>query len=357
MTLERSVFALARIRRRTLLLDSAGLRSLFHSAGQGRARILDAVRGRGSDPRAKAEGLASQLAIGSWADVPDAGDLTDLLGTAPRYLSVGHSGLDRRCLGAVASLAGATSAVLLHDAIPSDWPHLQKRGSPARFDQKLEWVAKAADAVFAPLHATAADIAPHLAAKGWQKEIQVAPLGVRDPAPMGINPVPGDRPYFVVLGTIEPRKNLGFLLDLWHRLSEPRPRLVVIGARGWSDKDLFARLDRLVAAGDVLAFHDLGDAEVAAALNNARALLFPSLAEGFGYPPLEAAALGCPVISAPLHQTRELLGDSIIYADVNDEYQWLKAIEDLGVGDRRECRVNALPQWFVHFAIVLKSLE
>ena len=352
--MSRDVFAIARVRRRTLLLDRSGLEALGPAEG---VRPLDWMRGRGQEIRARYERKASDLAIASWPDRPKAADLDRLLGDRPRYLSVGHSGLDDRCLGAIGEMQRSRCGVFLHDAIPLDLPETQNTGSTVRYRKRLSSVARHADCVIAPLKSTAVGLEKHLQAFGWTGRVQVAPPGVITAQPGPIpKQIPTDRPYFVVLGTIEPRKNHTLLLDVWDILPGPKPRLIVLGRRGWQNAEVFRRMDRLSERGDLVELNDLSDTGVASTLAGARALLFPSLAEGFGYPPLEAVALGANVISAPLPQTKELLGESIIYAPTDEMYQWRNAIVDLIVGDQKRPQVPPAPQWFVHFDLVLKSL-
>lgn len=354
-TLKTNVFALARLRRETVLLDRAGLEALHKGGGQ--ARFLDRMRGRGDQARAKAEGLAAQAAVARWANVPKTSDLGAILGASPRYLSVGHTGLDPRGIGAMATLPASRRGVFLHDTIPLDWPGTQNQGGEDRFRDRLKWVARTATHVFAPLEPTAQDIKQHLSAFGWSGSVVVAPPGVEVAPPTEVpTRLPMDRPYFVVLGTIEPRKNHAFLLDLWDKLPAPKPRLFVVGRRGWCSEAIFARLERAAETGDVIECEGLDDGAVSALLKGARALLFPSVAEGFGYPPLEAAALGVPVIATPLAQTRALLGDRVIYAPKDDLYQWMRAVGEATKKDPHRGHIPDLPKWFVHFDLVLKSL-
>lgn len=357
LTLDRPVFALARLRRATVLFDRAGLSEML-AGGEGRARLLDRVRGRGGSARAQAEGSAVELAVARWRGVPDRQGLLRILGPEPVYLSVGHAGLDARGLGALAALPGARTGVLVHDTIPLDLPFTQKPGAAERFRLKLGAVARWAGLVVAPLESTGADIRRHLTALGARAEMIVAPLGVTPPV-AGVLTETGtpDRPYFVALGTIEPRKNHALLLDLWDGLGDgPEvPRLVIVGRRGWGNEDVFARLDAARGRGRIIEMNDLADPETAALVSGARGLLFPSLAEGFGYPPLEAAALGTPVVASPLPQIRELLGDTIIYASTDELYQWRRSVEDL-TRARPIVPPRALPEWQGHFNAVLSSL-
>ena len=85
----------------------------------------------------------------------------------------------------------------------------------------------------------------------------------------------------------------------------------------------------------------------------------PSVAEGFGLPPVEAAALGTPVLCADLPVYREVLGDIAVYANATDRYLWENRIRDL-IGDRSAEQLRARlqgfapPVWDDHFATVLQ---
>jgi glycosyltransferase involved in cell wall biosynthesis len=174
--------------------------------------------------------------------------------------------------------------------------------------------------------------------------------------------LPEDRPLFLTVGTIEPRKNHALLLDIWETWDEeedgPRPVLGIVGARGWRNEDLFHRLNTTPLRNrDIFEWPDLSDKAVAALMARANALLFPSFAEGFGLPPVEAAALQTPVISADLPSVRESLGDFAVYLDPNDSYPWKKAIKsriEVGRSVTDGMRGFLTPFWEDHFKVVLK---
>jgi glycosyltransferase involved in cell wall biosynthesis len=166
------------------------------------------------------------------------------------------------------------------------------------------------------------------------------------------------RPYFITIGTIEPRKNHALLLDVWEQLGTGPdvPQLIVLGAKGWAGPELFARLDRAIATGNVIHHADLDDGRAMGLLLGARALLFPTFAEGFGLPPIEALALGVPVIAADLPVLREVLGDKVVYLDPSDSYSWMETIRAMRQGGAVGNACHAAPRWADHFKIVLTAL-
>lgn len=117
------------------------------------------------------------------------------------------------------------------------------------------------------------------------------------------------RPYFVALGNLTPNKNLIVAIRALSRLAEPAVRLVIIGDRPGAvfDRSALPADPRLIFAGR------RSDAEIAALLGGAQALVFPSFYEGFGIPPLEAMTLGCPVIASDIPATREVCADAALY--------------------------------------------
>jgi glycosyltransferase involved in cell wall biosynthesis len=182
--------------------------------------------------------------------------------------------------------------------------------------------------------------------------IRVVAPGVRTfkPRPTASRTV-CDRPYFVVLGTIEPRKNHLLLLNLWTRLAsvvaEP-PRLLVIGARGWENEQVVDLLERSRRLRGLVEEHNgLSDAEVGALLCDARALLLPSFAEGFGLPLAEALASGIPVICSDIPVFREVGRDAPEYHDPLDLQGWSQAVVEYSRPDsmRRASQMQRLAQW------------
>src|SRR5581483_8051415 len=120
----------------------------------------------------------------------------------------------------------------------------------------------------------------------------------------------GGAPYFVCVGTIEPRKNHLLLLNVWRRLAErlgaAAPRLVLVGQRGWENEQVIDMIERSPAVrGLVEERNDLSDAAMAKLLAGA---LAPSFGEGYGLPLVEALALGVPALASDIPAFREVAG-------------------------------------------------
>ncbi|PSK88326.1 glycosyltransferase involved in cell wall biosynthesis [Limimaricola soesokkakensis] len=354
----RPVFGLLRSPIGFLLLDRAGL-ARFAAASDtdewGAAGRVASLFRRLDPPRRAAQGHVRRHAIARSTRPGLERMLRHHLPPGALYLNTGHADLDDRVMRAMRG-AGARIAVLLHDTIPLDLPWAARPGIAEGFAAKLDVVARHADRVIVTARTTAAPVTAHLARRGCLPEIVVAPLGVTSARPDPTTLPPGldlEAPFMVVLGTIEPRKNHALLLDVWERLGPQAPRLLICGARGWNNADVFARLDRGVAG--VTELPGLSDPAIAALLERARALLFPSLAEGYGLPPLEALALGCPVICGDLAICRELLGDRAVYCDPTDRYRWERAVRAQAAISETPPRL-APPSWEAHVARALDGL-
>lgn len=368
LTLPEPVFALVRTSLGFLVLDRAGMESLASWAGgaapPARRDPLRAFRrGQGIAVR-RAEAALSVLAIGRTHRLGLPRLVVRLLPPGTVLLNVGHSDLTVPVLAAWHRLPGARVVVMIHDTIPLDLPGTQRPGTVASFRARLAAVAGHADLVIHVSAATKRDAERHMARFGRVPPGIVAHPGVTlaapDPSlvPVGLCP---ETPYFVSLGTIEPRKNHHLLLDIWERFAAEgaqAPHLLILGHRGWNNEAVFRRLDALPPGGLVREVAGLPDAAVAAILGGATALLMPSRAEGFGLPVAEAAARGVPVIAADLPVYREVLGDYPLCLDPDGLRPWYETIKSLSedspdaiCGARRP--QVAIPTWKDHFNRVL----
>lgn len=127
--------------------------------------------------------------------------------------------------------------------------------------------------------------------------------------------------YWLAVGTIEPRKNLETTLAAFCSLSDLERQskpLVLVGPRGWGAPALQSRIDALVAKGDIRWLGFLAREQLAAVTAGAYGMLYPSLYEGFGLPPLEAMACGVPVIVSNASSLPEVVGTAGLLVEAQD---------------------------------------
>ena len=126
--------------------------------------------------------------------------------------------------------------------------------------------------------------------------------------------------YVLYAGTLEPRKNVGTLLDAWTALRSENPRtppLVLAGPRGWGSERLIRRIQALAPEG-VTAVGRVERDRLVRIFQAASVFVYPSLYEGFGFPAAEALACGVPVVAGDTSSLPEVVGDAGLLADPRD---------------------------------------
>ena len=251
------------------------------------------------------------------------------------YINSSHSQLSRPKLFNWLKEYGTQSVFFLHDLIPIDYPEYCRPGEAAKHRRRMSTIANHAMLILANSDYTSDTARQFFASKNLRSPpIVTLPLAVDTVFTAGTANTRSRtaHPYAVVLGTIEPRKNLAFLLTIWRRLyemmGERTPRLVIIGRRGWENESVIDILERSeVLAPYVVEVSGMSDAGVADIMGQAAMLLAPSLVEGFSLPVAEALSLGLPVIASDIAAHREIGQGFPCFVDPLDGPGWIAAIQ------------------------------
>ena len=280
-------------------------------------------------------------------------------------LNMGHSGLDQRSYLGWLRRKNMRLLVMVHDLIPITHPQFCQAGAAKRHVRRMGLILGQAEGIVSNSRHTAEMLGDHARQTGVAvPPVAVIPLGAKkhwtvcEDEPSAVT-----EPYFVMVGTLEPRKNHAFVLQLWQRMLDEWnaaeiPHLLVIGQIGWMCGPVVHQLkadERMKQ--HVHLMTDCDDARLGHYLRHARAMLFPSHAEGYGLPLLEAMDLGVPVLTSPLPVFREVAGLVPDYLDLDDGDAWLEAIRDYAqpASARREAQLQRLrgfsaPSWSDHFS-------
>lgn len=342
-----------------VLLGAEGGRALARFADgedlPARGDILSHLIWRGRHPRHRLQAALRKFAL---ARCPHFTGLSRMISahvpSEAVYLNVGHANLSPAVFEAVQP---RKVLVYVHDVIPLTHPQFTRAGIGARFEQKLSQVGRYADAILTNSNVSKQAICD------WFYPNPSPPCHVLYPGldhaknlPLPRNP----QRRFLMIGTIEPRKNHALLLDTWDALfaemgPDDCPELHLVGQRGWAAPDLLQRLDQHLLRNTKIFEHGaLPDAELRDLMQSANALLFPSLAEGFGYPPLEALQVGLPCIVSDLPVHREVLKTYAIFLSPLDPQAWKTQIKEilLSGSSGLASPMDDLPNWKDHFRAV-----
>ncbi len=288
----------------------------------------------------------------------------------PRYLfNTGHSGLEKPQYTHRLTRSKLKPLFFVHDLIPLTHPEYCRPGESERHKIRINTMLGLGHGVIANSTATLDELTAYAHANSLPVPPAVVALLASARLPVAVTDSPLDTPYFVMLGTIEPRKNHWLVLQLWRQLIErfgdAAPRLLIIGQRGWECENVVDLLERCEVFKDfVIECPVCSDIELASWLQHSQALLFPSFTEGYGMPLVEALALGVPVIASDLPVFREIAGDIPEYINPLDGKRWGDLIIEYAQKDS-QARLNQCqrmsgflaPTWDEHFDQVEGLME
>ncbi len=232
-------------------------------------------------------------------------------------------------------LRGGRSVVTIHDLSFLRFPETTEKGNLAYLKKRISDTVRSSDAIVTGSEFTAGEIEELLGVE--RSRIHPIPDGlaehIRPPAPeeaaelrarLGL-----DRPYLLHVGTLEPRKNIPFLIEVCERLRDFDGDLVLAGKRGWNCRPILKRIESSPLARRIRRLDYVADRDLPALYAGAELFVFPSLYEGFGFPPLEALACGTPVLSSAAGSLPEVLGTAAELLGDFDAALWAEKIETI----------------------------
>jgi glycosyltransferase involved in cell wall biosynthesis len=200
-------------------------------------------------------------------------------------------------------------STMIHDVVPIHFPQWVQARTRRMHEAKYRHTVNACDVVIVNSQFTARDVAETLGIE--PQRIHVAHPGVDAHfTPEGERRELG-RPYILTVATLEPRKNLGTLIDAYALLDDSELALAVVGASGWGPRPALDR-EGLIRLGYT------APNELAALYRGASVVVYPSRYEGFGMPIVEAMACGAPVVASSHASLDEASGDAALRADPLD---------------------------------------
>lgn len=247
-----------------------------------------------------------------------------------------HGSAPRETLLPQLALSGVHVVPFVHDLLPLEHPEWFVPELVREFRSTVEAQLANAAWVLTNSRSTAAAVRGLAGRLGrGDLEVQPVPLGVDAPPSGGRSDLPrslAERPYLLVVGTVEPRKNQALAVDVLERLHADGVdvALVVVGRPGWRTEELSRRLRTHPLAGTRLHWFDAADDHLLDALYHGAAVaLVPSVTEGFGLPVLEALARDTPVIASTGGALPEVGRGVVDHEDPGDVERWVSATRRL----------------------------
>ncbi len=254
--------------------------------------------------------------------------------------------------------AGGKLICGLHDLIPLRFPGAVTSGHVAHFQEWFQSIALNSDAVICVSRTVAEDFADYARERGSALatggRIGYWRLGAdfhaseAEPSATATRIASGATPFFLSVGTLEPRKGYSVALDAFEALWRTGLdiRYVVVGRPGWNTRALQRRIREHSEFGKRLFWLDnASDADLQYLYPLACALVFPSFVEGFGLPLVEAAHYGARVIASDIPVFREVGGDAVAYFDTLDPVSLAARVKEALATKKTAARPSEALSW------------
>lgn len=211
----------------------------------------------------------------------------------------------------------------IHDLTPILFPKFHTASSTFIHKMFLPSILKKADLVLCNSISTKKDL--HAFQTATKNKTHVCYLGVNEifkPTydESVLKKYKIEKPYFLSVATLEPRKNLGTLIEAFNAYKETggKEKLVLVGKKGWAYHPLFQKINKSSFKDDIIITSYVAFKDLPAIYSQAKSFIYPSFYEGFGLPVAEAMACGTRLVVSNTSSLKEVGGDAAHYFDPNN---------------------------------------
>jgi glycosyltransferase involved in cell wall biosynthesis len=232
-------------------------------------------------------------------------------------------------------LTTGKSVVTIHDAAFLRYPDTMEERNYRYLSGRIGETVRQADAIITVSEFTARELTEllrvppnrlfpiHLGLDAHLKPAPEADLAAMRKA-LGLA-----RPYILTVGTLEPRKNTRFLVEVFEQLARFDGDLVVAGMPGWKHEPALRKMRTSPCADRIRYLQFVEEQHLPALYTGASLFVLPSLYEGFGFPPLEAMACGTPAVTSAAGSLPEVVGEAGVIVQGFDEEHWAATLDAL----------------------------
>ena len=215
--------------------------------------------------------------------------------------------------------SSAKKVTIVHDLVYLRYPETVHKKILDVQKRRLNLVKKEVDIILADSQATKDDLIELLTIPKEKIHVLYPAVDIKKSSlPLTTNYQLPTTKYILSVGKLEPRKNIGRLIEAFKLVNLPDTELLIIGPKGWGEEGRRSMGDRGGRGGEDGNIRFLGfvpDDKLYKLYSNAEFFVYPSLYEGFGYPVIEAMAMGCPVATSNTSSLKEIGKDSVLLFD------------------------------------------